>query len=55
MTELTDAQNDNENARTKYITDLGNYWNYYFTLRYYTLYDFVARRDIDIDVTEMID
>lgn len=55
VTELTDAQNDNENARTKYITDLGNYWNYYFTLRYYTLYDFVARRDIDIDVTEMID
>ena len=51
----TDAQNDSDEARTKYLSDLGNFWNYYYTLRYYTLYDFIKGRDIDIDVTEMID
>lgn len=55
VTQLTDAQNDSDEARTKYLSDLGNYWNYYYTLRYYTLYDFIKGEDIDIDVTEMID
>lgn len=55
VTQLTDAQNDSDEARTKYLSDLGNFWNYYYTLRYYTLYDFIKGRDIDIDVTEMID
>jgi len=53
--ELTDSQNDNDTARTKYINDLGNFWSYYYTLRYYTLYDFINKRDIEIDVLEMVE
>ena len=55
VTDLTNAQNDSDSALSKYIGDLSNYWNYYYTLRKLTLYDFLARRDIDIDVKEMVE
>lgn len=55
VTDLTDAQNDNESAMAKYITDYSNFWNYYYTLRKYTLYDFITGKDIDVDVKEMVE
>lgn len=55
VTELTDAQNDNESAKTKYITDYANFWNYYYALRKYTLYDFIEGKDIDVNVEEMVE
>lgn len=55
VTDLTDAQNDNESAMAKYITDYSNFWNYYYTLRKYTLYDFITGKDIDVDVREMVE
>ena len=55
VTDLTNAQNDSDSALSKYIGDLSNYWNYYYTLRKLTLYDFLNGRDIDIDVKEMVE
>ena len=55
VTDLTNAQNDSDSALSKYVGDLSNYWNYYYTLRKLTLYDFLAGRDIDIDVKEMVE
>ena len=55
VTDLTNAQNDNESAMTKYITDYANFWNYYYTLRKYALYDFLTGKDIDVSVKEMIE
>ena len=55
VTDLTNAQNDSDSALSKYIGDLSNYWNYYYTLRKLTLYDFLSGRDIDIDVKEMVE
>lgn len=55
VTDLTDAQNDNESAMAKYITDYSNFWNYYYTLRKYTLYDFITGKDIDVDVKKMVE
>lgn len=55
VTDLTNAQNDSDSALSKYVGDLSNYWNYYFTLRKLTLYDFLSGRDIDIDVKEMVE
>ena len=52
--ELNTAQSENDTARQKYITDVSNFWEYYFTLRQYTLYDFVNGEDLEIDVNEMI-
>ena len=55
VTDLTNAQNDSDSALSKYVGDLSNYWNYYYTLRKLTLYDFLTGRDIDIDVKEMVE
>ena len=55
VTELTNAQSDSDSALSKYVGDLSNYWNYYYTLRKLTLYDFLTGRDIDIDVKEMVE
>lgn len=55
VTDLTNAQNDSDAALSKYVSDVGNFWNYYYTLRKLTLYDFLSGRDIDINVKEMVD
>ena len=52
--ELNTAQSENDTALQKYITDVSNFWEYYYTLRQYTLYDFIKGKDLDIDVNEMI-
>lgn len=40
VTKLNLARNDQERARRAYIAALRSYWNYYFTIRQLTLYDF---------------
>ena len=40
VTKLNLARNDQEQARRAYINALRSYWNYYFTIRQFTLYDF---------------
>ena len=55
VTDLNTAQSENDSAVQKYITDVSNYWNYYYTLRQYALYDFIAGRDIDVNEEEMIE
>ncbi|MCD6355187.1 MAG: TolC family protein [Prolixibacteraceae bacterium] len=40
VTKLNLARNDLEKARRAYINALRSYWNYYYTLRLLTLYDF---------------
>lgn len=55
VTELNTAQSENDAALQKYIADVSNYWNYYYTLRRYALYDFISGRDLDVDVNEMIE
>ena len=52
--ELNTAQSENNSALQKYITDVSNFWDYYYTLRQYTLYDFIKGENLDIDVNEMI-
>lgn len=55
VTELNTAQSENDTARQKYITDVSNFWEYYYTLRQYTLYDFVKGEDLEIDINEIIE
>ena len=52
--DLNTAQSENDTALQKYITDVSNYWEYYYTLRQYTLYDFINGKDLEIDVNEMM-
>ena len=54
VTDLNMAQTENDSAQRQYISDLCNFWAYYYTLRKYTLFDFINNCDLEIDVTEMI-
>ena len=54
VTDLNMAQTENDSAQRHYISDLCNFWIYYYTLRKYTLFDFINNCDLEIDVTEMI-
>lgn len=51
--ELNTARGESDTAQTQYITDLGNYWAYYYTLRLYSLFDFLAGEDIGFDENEL--
>lgn len=52
--ELNTAQSENDTALQKYITDVSNFWEYYYTLRQYTLYDFIEGEDLEVDINDMI-
>lgn len=47
VTELNTAQSEKDSARRTYISNLSNYWNYYFTLRRLSLYDYLTGTDIN--------
>lgn len=55
VTELNTAQSEHDSASRQYITDLSNFWNYYYAIRQLTLYDFIEGHDIDVDPEEMIE
>ncbi|MFA6593353.1 MAG: TolC family protein [Bacteroidales bacterium] len=54
VTDLITSQNENDEAMGKYVTDLSNYWVYYFTLRKLALYDFISDSDLDVDYNEIV-
>ena len=54
VTDLNMAQTENDSAMSQYINDMSNFWIYYYTLRRYTLYDFITGSDLEIDVNEMV-
>ena len=54
VTDLNMAQTENDSAVRQYISDVSNFWMFYYQLRQYTLYDFIKGCDLEIDVHEMI-
>lgn len=40
------AQSERNSAHTGYLAELQNYWNYYYTIQRYTLFDFLHLRNI---------
>lgn len=53
VTELNTARNESEDATKKYVRDISRFWNYYYTLRKLTLYDFLLSEDLSVDFEEM--
>ncbi len=47
--ELNSAQSDRDNAMLRYVSELNNYWTYYYQLRKLTLYDFISKKNISTD------
>lgn len=53
VTDLNTARTECDDAAQKYIRDVAGFWNYYYTLRKLTLYDFIAGYDLEVDYEEM--
>jgi outer membrane protein TolC len=53
VTDLITSQNEKDSALQKYLTDLGNFWNYYYALRKLTLFDFIGNKVLDVDYNEI--
>jgi outer membrane protein TolC len=54
VTKLNLARNDQELARRAYILALRSYWNYYYTLRQLTLFDFEKRTTLSEDFDKLL-
>lgn len=54
VTELNTALQELETAKSQYITQLKAYWTYYYSLRRYTLYDWVQKRALTADFDALI-
>ncbi len=54
VTELIDSQSEKDMAIQRYITDISNFWRYYYGLRQLTLYDFIEKSDIIVDFNQLI-
>ncbi len=55
VTELNTALQELETAKSQYISQLKTYWTYYYTLRRYTLYDWVQHRSLGADFDAIVD
>jgi outer membrane protein TolC len=54
VTKLNLARNDQEMARRAYIRALRSFWNYYYTIRMLTLYDFIGGITLSEDFDRII-
>ena len=52
--ELSDAQTAKDEARQRRISELFNYWYYYYQLRSITLWDFEKGQNINVDFEKIV-
>lgn len=55
VTDLNNAQTEKDEAALRYLKDLGNYWNYFYTIRKLALYDYITNKKIGADYEKIID
>lgn len=51
--DLNDAQNSKDQARQKHISELYNYWSYFYQIRSLTLWDFERDTELEVDFEEV--
>lgn len=51
---MNQARNDRENAKIAYINAIRQYWNYYYSLRTSTLYDFIERKNLAAEYDKLL-
>ncbi|MCR5069116.1 MAG: TolC family protein [Prevotella sp.] len=54
VTDLNTAQQEMENAKAQYISQLHTFWTDYYSLRKSTLYDWTSNRNIEFDFEKLI-
>jgi outer membrane protein TolC len=49
ITDMNNAQLDRDRAQQNYIAALRNYWNFYYTIRQISLYDYIQEQPLETD------
>lgn len=52
--DLNDAQNSKDEARQKHISELYNFWSYFYQIRSLTLWDFERNQELEADFEEVV-
>ena len=52
--ELNIAQTERDNARTKYISAMRNYWQFYYEMRKLTQFNFIEDKPIEVEFESLI-
>ncbi len=55
VVKLNIARNDLESARLSYINSVRSYWNYYYSLRRKTLFDFMTRQTLSAEYDKLLE
>ncbi|MDR1755340.1 MAG: TolC family protein [Culturomica sp.] len=55
VTDLNTAQSEKDAANMSYLTELSNFWIYYFSIRKMTLYDFGTNTDISAEYDKLLE
>ena len=54
VTDLNIADTDKDNAKMTYMSELQTFWNYYYTVRRLTLFDFLNNQPLEEDFDRII-
>lgn len=54
VTDMNTAQTEKDEANQTYVSALADFWNYYYSLRRKTLYDFISHTDISVEFDKLI-
>jgi len=54
VVKLNIARSDLETARSRYVEELRDYWNYYYRIRMWTLYDFVKGETLSAEFDKIL-
>ncbi|MCL2097766.1 MAG: TolC family protein [Bacteroidales bacterium] len=49
ITDMNNAQMDRDRSQQNYVNALRNYWNFYYTIRQLSLYDYINDKSLDAD------
>jgi len=52
---MNTAQTEKDQASQTYVSALADFWNYYYSLRRKTLYDFISHTDISVEFDRLIE
>ena len=53
--DLNVAQSEKDQAKRGYVSALRQYWNYFYTIRQYTLFDFIEEKRLQQDFENIIE
>ena len=54
ITDMNNAQIDRDRSQQNYINALRNYWNFYYTIRQLSLYDYINDKPLETDFDKLV-